>query len=131
VKKAGNLVHLRTDFSMALEQINGHLWELVSALHPTPAVAGQPKEDAIHFIKELEPHDRMYYTGYLGPVSFDREINLFVNLRCMKIDPAGISLFAGGGITLDSDPSDEWDETRWKAESLLKIMRTHIRGLEL
>ncbi len=130
VKKAGNLVHLRTDFSLAFEMINGKLWELVEALHPTPAVAGQPKDDAISFIKNLEPHDRAYYTGFLGPVTHHKEIDLFVNLRCMKITPDYLSLYVGGGITLDSDPSDEWDETRWKAESLLKILRTYIKNLE-
>jgi isochorismate synthase len=130
VKKAGNLLHLRTDFSLALEKVNGKLWELVRALHPTPAVAGQPKEDAIRFIKSLEPHDREYYTGYLGPVTGNREIDLFVNLRCMKITPRYLALYVGGGITLDSDPADEWDETRWKAESLLKILRNFIRNLE-
>jgi len=102
----------------------------VEALHPTPAVAGQPKEDAIRFIKELEPHDREYYTGFLGPINKDREIDLFVNLRCAKITPTSLSLYVGGGITLDSDPADEWDETRWKAESLLKILKTYIRNIE-
>ncbi len=130
VKKAGNLVHLRTDFSLDYKRINGKLWELVEALHPTPAVAGQPKDDAIRFIKELEPHDREYYTGFLGPVSGDSKIDLFVNLRCMKITPDYLSLFVGGGITLDSDPADEWDETRLKAESLLKILRTYIKNIE-
>lgn len=130
VKKAGNLVHLRTDFSLAYDRINGKFWELVEALHPTPAVAGQPKDDAIRFIKALEPHDREYYTGFLGPVAKDREIDLFVNLRCMKITPTSLALYVGGGITLDSDPSDEWDETRWKAESLLKILRTYIKNID-
>ena len=130
VKKAGNLVHLRTDFFLGFEKVNGRLWELVEALHPTPAVAGQPKDDAIRFIKNLEPHDREYYTGFLGPVSHNNEVDLFVNLRCMKITPDYLSLYVGGGITLDSDPSDEWDETRWKVESLLKILRTYIKNLD-
>ncbi|MCP4310241.1 MAG: chorismate-binding protein [Bacteroidetes bacterium] len=130
VKKAGNLVHLRTDFSLDYDRINWKLWELVEALHPTPAVAGQPKDDAIRYIKNLEPHDREYYTGFLGPVAKDREIDLFVNLRCMKITPYHLALYVGGGITLDSDPSDEWDETRWKAESLLKILRTYIKNID-
>ncbi len=130
VKKAGNLVHLRTDFSLDFQRINGKLWELVEALHPTPAVAGQPKDDAIRFIKELEPHDREYYTGFLGPVTKDSEIDLFVNLRCMKITPKYLSLFVGGGITLDSDPADEWAETHLKAESLLKILRTYIKTID-
>lgn len=129
VKKAGNLLHLRTDFSFGFEKIAQNLWEFVDAMHPTPAVAGQPKEDAINYIKSLEPHDRDYYTGFLGPVSQDEEIDLFVNLRCMKITPGYLSLYVGGGITLDSDPEDEWNETRWKVESLQKILRTYIKNL--
>ncbi len=130
VKKAGNLVHLRTDFSFGAEKIAGRLWEFVDAMHPTPAVAGQPKEDAIHYIKSLEPHDRDYYTGFLGPVGEDMEIDIFVNLRCIKITPEYLSLYIGGGITLDSDPADEWDETRWKAESLLKFLRKYIKNMD-
>ena len=130
VKKAGNLVHLRTDFSLDFNKIAHNLWDFLDAMHPTPAVAGQPKEDAIQFIKELEPHDRDYYTGFLGPIGRGmEEIDLFVNLRCLKITPDYLSLYVGGGITLDSDPADEWNETRWKAESLLKILRTYIKDL--
>ena len=131
VKKAGNLLHLRTDFTLGLEKITQRLWDFVEAMHPTPAVAGQPKEDAISFIKQLEPHDRDYYTGFMGPVNRERGTDLFVNLRCMKITPRYISLYVGGGITLESDPEEEWNETRWKAESLLKILGLYIKNLEV
>ncbi len=130
VKKAGNLLHLRTDFTLDFTRLNGRLWDFVDAMHPTPAVAGQPKEDAISFIKQLEPHDRDYYTGFLGPLSSPGEIDLFVNLRCMKLTPDNISLYVGGGITLESDAADEWNETRLKALSLLKIMGRYIKNLE-
>jgi isochorismate synthase len=130
VKKAGNLLHLRTDFSLDFDRLNGRLWEFVDAMHPTPAVAGQPKEDAIRFIKQLEPHDRDYYTGFLGPVSCEGEMDLFVNLRCMKITPKMISLYVGGGITLESDSADEWKETKLKALSLLKILGLYIKNLD-
>ena len=130
VKKAGNLLHLRTDFTLDFARLNGRLWDFVDAMHPTPAVAGQPKEDAINFIKQLEPHDRDYYTGFLGPMSTHGEIDLFVNLRCMKITPDYISLYVGGGITLESDAAEEWNETHLKALSLLKIMHTYIKNLE-
>ena len=126
VKKAGNLLHLRTDFSLDFDRLNGRLWEFVEAMHPTPAVAGQPKEDAITFIKNLEPHDRDYYTGFLGPLGIQGATDLFVNLRCMKITPEYISLYVGGGITLESDPAEEWIETRLKAVSLLKIMGSYM-----
>jgi isochorismate synthase len=131
VKKAGNLLHLRTDFTLGVEKITDRLWEFVDAMHPTPAVAGQPKEEAICFIKQLEPHDRDYYTGFMGPVYREAGTDLFVNLRCMKITPDYISLYVGGGITLDSDPEEEWNETRWKAESLLKFLGLYIKNLEV
>lgn len=126
VKKAGNLLHLRTDFNFDFERLKGRLWEFVDAMHPTPAVAGQPKEDAIQFIKQLEPHDRDYYTGFLGPVSQQGATDLFVNLRCIKITPSYLSLYVGGGITLESDPAEEWNETRLKVLSLLKIMGSYM-----
>lgn len=122
VKKAGDLVHLRTDFSFRYAQVKDRIWELLDSLHPTPAVAGQPKDEAISFIKQLEPHDREYYAGFLGPMISDDIVDLFVNLRCMKITPDYLSLFIGGGITLESIPEDEWEETQWKAKSLLNII---------
>ncbi|MBN2699804.1 MAG: chorismate-binding protein [Bacteroidales bacterium] len=124
VKRAGDLVHLRTDFSFDFAQLSGRIWELVDALHPTPAVAGQPKEDAVRFIRQIEPHDREYYTGFLGPIHSEGAFDLFVNLRCMKITPRYLSLYIGGGITLESNPGDEWDETCWKAQGLLNIIHT-------
>ena len=129
-KKAGDLVHLRTDFSLRYEQLTGRIWEFLDALHPTPAVAGQPKEDAIRFIKQLEPHDREYYAGFLGPVQADDRMDLFVNLRSMKITPDYLALYVGGGITLESVPEDEWDETNWKAESLLGVIKAYANQTE-
>ncbi len=125
VKKAGDIVHLRSDFTFSNNLISDRTWELLDALHPTPAVAGQPKEEAITFIKQIEPHDREYYSGFLGPVQSDQVIDLFVNLRCMKITPGYVSLYIGGGITLESVPEDEWDETQLKAKSLLNIINSY------
>lgn len=122
VKKAGDLIHLRTDFSFDYAQVKAHIWEFLDALHPTPAVAGQPKDEAVSFIKSTETHDREYYTGFLGPVRSNDTIDLFVNLRCMKITPDYLSLFIGGGITLESSSEDEWVETQLKARSLLSII---------
>ncbi len=127
VKKAGDLVHLRTDFSFRYAQVKHRIWELLDSLHPTPAVAGQPKDEAISFIKQLEPHDREYYAGFLGPMISDDSVDLFVNLRCMRITPDYLSLFIGGGITLESMPEDEWEETQWKAKSLLSIIEQYSR----
>lgn len=119
VQKAGSLLHLRTDFSLDASLLQGRLWEFITAMHPTPAVAGQPKDEAVSFIRSLEPHKRDYYTGFLGPLGENGQMDLFVNLRCMRIAAAHLALYVGGGITLESNAEDEWDETMLKTRSLL------------
>ena len=98
------------------------LAQLILSLHPTPAVSGSPKDKAIDFIIKNEGYDRRYYTGFLGPVSED-SFELYVNLRCMKLHPEFISIFVGGGITADSFPPSEWEETVLKAKTLLELKR--------
>lgn len=125
VKKAGDLVHLRSDFSFDSSLVAQNIGDFLDAMHPTPAVAGQPKQEAVSFIKEFEPHDREYYAGFLGPIQALENIDIFVNLRCMKITPEYLSLYVGGGITLESVPEDEWEETQLKAQSLLNIIKPY------
>ncbi|HWB64877.1 MAG TPA: chorismate-binding protein, partial [Chitinophagales bacterium] len=75
---AGNLQHLRSTF--VFKNLAAGKWkEVVKQLHPTPAVAGLPKQKAIDFILKHEEAPRSYYSGYLGPVNLNGEINLFVN----------------------------------------------------
>lgn len=123
VKKAGNLLHLRTDFTTSVGEINGSIGYLLEKLHPTPAICGYKTKDALKIIKATEKHDRQYYSGFLGPVGIDNSILLFVNLRCMQIYKTYLSLYTGGGITIDSNPEDEWLETEMKAGSLLSAIK--------
>lgn len=85
VEKAGNLLHLRTDFTSRANVINGNVGELLNNLHPTPAVCGSPAREALEIIRLTEKHDREYYSGFLGPVGMENPMQLFVNLRCMRI----------------------------------------------
>jgi isochorismate synthase len=99
---------------------------MLSLLHPTSAVCGTPKEAAIDWIKQAEAHDREFYSGYLGPVNLNDEIYLFVNLRTVKVrkETNGYSAtyYAGCGITEDSDPEKEWEETEMKCQTLQRIL---------
>ncbi len=122
-KKAGNLLHLRTDFYFDTYRLKNKIGNLIESLHPTPAVCGMPKEITMKFISDIESHEREYYTGFLGPVGIEKSISLFVNLRCMKVFKDKLALFVGGGITIDSIPEDEWQETEIKAETLLSVIR--------
>ena len=121
-KKAGNLVHLRTDFTLDFRKVNGQLGSLVCELHPTSAVCGLPKKESMEFIVTHEHHNRNYYSGFLGPVNIDERILLFVNLRCMQVLSDRLVLHIGAGITSESVPEDEWAETEIKADTLLSII---------
>jgi len=121
--QAGKVVHLKTTFTLDEQQLNGHAREFINRLHPTPAVWGQPKTDALEIIKQLEKHDREYYSGYLGPVNLDGRVHLYVNLRTMKILKDKLLLYVGCGITSDSDPQGEWEETCMKSETLLSVIK--------
>ena len=119
---AGNAIHLATKFSFNKTTIEKHLGEFISALHPTPAVCGFPKGQALNLILQTEKHNREYYAGFCGPLNMDEKTDLFVNLRCMKILNDKLALFIGGGLTKLSDPQNEWEETVLKAETLLSIL---------
>ncbi len=117
---AGNIEHIRTDIFFKTGGVSTDA--ILSALHPTPAVGGFPKTEALKIINEYEPHQRDYYTGFLGTMNMSGTSHLFVNLRCMKIWENHYQLFTGGGITAQSDPHAEWEETELKTQTLLAVI---------
>jgi isochorismate synthase len=131
--KAGNLLHIKTDIEGIIDE-NSNLKEVVSILHPTPAVCGLPKDKAKAFILENEGYDRAYYSGFLGELNkkgIDKQkskTDLFVNLRCMQIEIAsGLAmtkahLYMGCGITKDSIPENEWKESVNKSMTMKKVL---------
>jgi len=120
----GNLLHLKTEYivdtkAMDFPQLPGLMLGL---LHPTSAVCGTPKQEAIEFILKTETHDRSMYSGYLGPVNIVGNTHLFVNLRTVKITGNQAEFYAGCGITEDSDPEKEWQETQMKCQTLQRVL---------
>ncbi len=123
--KAGNLIHLKTEYTVDMAATNfpdlGSV--MLKLLHPTSAICGMPLEASLDFIRQHEDYDREYFSGYLGPVNFEDKTSLFVNLRCMKMNDRTASLYAGAGVTEDSNPEKEWLETEMKMNTLLNIIR--------
>jgi isochorismate synthase len=119
--KAGNLLHLKTVIKGLLND-KFDLKNLLDNLHPTPAVCGMPMNNAKEFILKNEDYKRQFYTGFLGELNIDNSSDLFVNLRCMKIENSIASLFIGGGITIDSIPENEWLETVEKSKVMKKVL---------
>jgi isochorismate synthase len=119
--RAGNLKHLHTPIKANLDDPLS-LDAVLDKLHPTPAVAGNPKMEALSMITELEGYDRSYYTGYFGLMTGE-EGDFWVNLRCAQITSADkICLYAGGGIIAASDARAEWEETESKMQTILNVM---------
>ncbi|NQX85711.1 MAG: chorismate-binding protein [Flavobacteriaceae bacterium] len=141
--QAGNVVHLRTKIRGVLSQ-NEDLKSVLECLHPTPAVCGLPKDKAKQFILDQENYNRTYYTGFLGvlnkevikrPKTSRRNIELrafethikstqlFVNLRCMELQDRKALIYVGGGITKDSIPDKEWEETLNKTNIMKNVLK--------
>jgi isochorismate synthase len=125
--KAGALLHIKTDIEGTLNE-NSNLKQVISVLHPTPAVCGLPKQEAKDFIVENEGYDREYYTGFLGELNkevFNKDnlkSDLYVNLRCMKIVKDQAHLYMGCGITKDSNPTKEWEESINKSMTMKRVL---------
>ncbi len=137
--EAGSLLHLRTDISGTIKNTTAEIGDIIKALHPTPAICGLPTKAAYKFINDNENYDREFYTGYLGLLNMTTEIkrnsrtrnqenqayssirkdsSVFVNLRCLKFKEGEVAIYVGGGITKDSDPVSEWEETVNKTRTM-------------
>lgn len=114
--QAGALTHLCTELQAQLKP-EAQVEDLRDLLHPTPAVAGMPREAALRFIEANEGYDRSYYTGYWG-LAQKNSGHYWVNLRCMQLTTQGVLVYAGGGITADSEPQREWEETEAKMHTM-------------
>ncbi len=121
---SGNVVHLKSDISAQLKP-NCNLNTIINSLHPTPAVCGFPRDESKKFIIKSENYNREFYAGFLGELNMvtqHSQTNLFVNLRCLKLNADTIEIFVGGGITKDSNPEHEWEETVQKSIAIKKLL---------
>ncbi|MEO8234934.1 MAG: chorismate-binding protein [Flavobacterium sp.] len=125
--RAGSIVHIKTDIEATINTQNDFR-NIIEKLHPTPAVCGLPKAEAMQFILDNESYERTFYTGFLGELNIDfatfkdNKSDLFVNLRCMNIENDFANIYVGCGITKDSIPKNEFIETVNKSKTMKKIL---------
>lgn len=123
LRETPNVWHLSTRFRGTLKEPAPTALDLVAALHPTPAVAGTPREAALGAIAELEPFDRGRYAGPVGWVDADGDGEWAIALRCAELRGDHAVLYAGAGIVADSDPGREFEETQRKFLAFLDALR--------
>ncbi|PRH86439.1 aminodeoxychorismate synthase, component I [Labrys okinawensis] len=104
--------------------------DLIAATFPGGSITGAPKIRAMEIIGELEREPRGAYCGAIGWIGFDGAADLNIAIRTLSYDGKDLSVRAGGGITLLSDPFAEYDETLAKAERLIAAFEDPARAEE-
>jgi len=120
VLKLMNIQHLLTSVTGSLYPGSGIL-DIVTQLHPTPAVAGVPTDQALQFIRDLEG-DRGWYAAPVGWVDHTGEGEFVVAIRSALLCDDRAVLYAGAGIIEGSDPDQEFQETELKFQPLLAAL---------
>ncbi|MEQ8700055.1 MAG: chorismate-binding protein [Bauldia litoralis] len=120
--RAANLAHLCTYFDAAAggdpAAFAAACSRFLRLMHPTSAVCGMPRQAAIDFLAAEEGYDRGHYCGFLGPVGIGGRSSLYVNLRSAQVIGGDLWLYVGAGVTGESDPQAEWQETIEKSKTL-------------
>ncbi len=99
-----------------------HLLDILSRLHPTPAVAGFPRELACQQIRSLEDFDRGLYAAPIGWLDGAGNGEFAVGIRSAVVEGNRARLFAGAGIVAGSDPERERKEVQMKLQALLRAL---------
>jgi isochorismate synthase len=118
-----NVWHLSTRFRGLLREPPPTALDLVRELHPTPAIAGEPRDAALAAIERVEPFDRGAYAGPVGWVDASGDGEWAIALRCAVLDGDHATLYAGAGIVAGSRPSAEVEETDRKFRAFLDALR--------
>ncbi len=109
--------HLRT-------RICGHLngetdiFDLLQRLHPTPAVGGLPRQEALTWLDDHEALDRGWYAGPIGWINRSGDGEFVVAIRSALMTDSEAAAFAGCGVVMHSNPRDEWDESVVKLQTV-------------
>jgi len=120
IVKLENIQHLRTNITAQLKK-DKFFFDLVNALHPTPAVCGYPKEAAYNFILSNEGYERGLYSGITGWFNLYEEGEFAVAIRSALIKGNKLIAFSGCGIVEGSDALAEYEETEIKLKPILSI----------
>jgi menaquinone-specific isochorismate synthase len=120
IRKLPNIQHLWTPITAELQ--NGYmLFDVLKALHPTPAICGTPWDVARDNILELEEHDRGLYSGNIGWFNFNGDGEFAVGIRSALVKGNEVFAYAGCGIVKGSEPQSEFDESEIKLKPILSL----------
>ncbi|HEX9976120.1 MAG TPA: chorismate-binding protein, partial [Dehalococcoidales bacterium] len=96
--------------------------DLLKATFPGGSITGAPKVRAMEIIDELEPTKRSVYTGSIGYLSFNGDLDLNIVIRTFLVKGRKAYFQVGGAVVYDSDPEAEYQETLHKARALIDAL---------
>ncbi|MEM5598329.1 chorismate-binding protein [Niallia circulans] len=121
ILKMRDIQHLYTPVSGKVKETES-LISFIRLLHPTPALGGFPREEALKVIREVEGLDRGMYGAPIGWLDYQGNGEFAVSIRSGLIDGNAATIIAGCGIVADSDPESEYVETAIKFKPMLTAL---------
>ena len=121
IEPYANVSHLVATVTGELEESLDCI-DVIKATFPGGSITGAPKIRAMEIIDELEPTQRNVYTGSIGYIGFNGDMDLNIAIRTLIKSNENIYFQVGGGITWDSNPEDEYQETLDKAKSIVNAL---------
>jgi len=129
VERYSHVMHL-------VSQVEGEVrnglsaFDVVRACFPAGTVSGAPKRRAMELIEEMEPARRGAYAGAVGYFDFHGNADFCIAIRTATFERGRIHCGVGAGIVADSDPAEEWQETRNKGRAVEEAVRLAARGFD-
>lgn len=120
IEKYEHVMHIVSEVIGELKD-NLSPMSVIASLLPTGTVSGAPKLRAIQRIYEAYPHKRGIYSGGVGYINCNHNLDFALAIRTMLIDENKVNIEAGCGVVYDSIPEKELEETKLKAKSLLEV----------
>jgi len=121
VQKFSHVMHITSDVVGKLRP-DQTAYDALRATFPAGTLSGAPKVRAMQIIDSLEPTRRGPYGGAMGYFSWNGDMDTCITLRTIVVKGGRAYVQAGGGVVADSNPADEYDETRNKARAALRAI---------
>ena len=119
IERYSHVMHIVSNVEGRLRPGLGAL-DVLKASFPAGTVTGAPKVRAMQIIDELEPVKRGVYSGAVGYLGFNGDMDVAIAIRTALVRDRRLHVQAAAGIVADSDPRSEWQETQHKARALLR-----------
>lgn len=129
IEKYSHVMHIVSNVSGQIKKELDAI-DVLSATFPAGTLSGAPKIRALEIAEELEPHRRGIYSGAIGYIGWNGNMDTAIAIRTAVVKDNRAHVQAGGGIVADSEPLAEWQESMNKAGAVLQAIEMVKRGLE-